>query len=196
VHLKKGTAAGPFGDLPDTVKAFALYQPPPLHHVLELILNNQVPSPITSLLAASHFMALHKDPADHTKLRPISMGSALRRVAGKYFMELYGPTFAKFLLPQGQFGIALKGGLQLMVDTARTQLHRYIDTPQPTRALLLLDMANMFNCVSRRPCKIHSKSTPNSKRVSPSLTSSTLSPTNATSAMTPGSLAASPNKRE
>jgi hypothetical protein len=160
-RLKKGTAAGPFGDLPNTVKAFALYQPPHsttlpyfswFSQVLELILNNQVPSQITPpLLAASHFMvALHKDPTDHTKLRPISMGSALRHVTGKYVMELYGPAFAKFLLPQGQFGIALKGSLQLMVDTARTQLHRHINTSQPTRALLLLNMANMFNCVSRK----------------------------------------------
>jgi hypothetical protein len=51
-HQKKGTAAGPFGDLPDTVKAFALYQPPHtavqpylqrFGQVLELILNHTVP---------------------------------------------------------------------------------------------------------------------------------------------------------
>lgn len=158
--LKKGTAAGPFGDLPDTAKAFALYQPPHSNHqpylqrftsILELILNHQVPPAISPLLAASHFMALHKDPEDPTKLRPISMGSALRRVAGKYIMEVYSTAFATYLLPLGQFGIALQGGMQLAIDSARAQLHRYIDSPPaPTRALLLLDLRNMFNCVSRQ----------------------------------------------
>jgi hypothetical protein len=87
-HLKKGTAVGPFSDLPDTIKAFAIFQPPPhsttqpylswFSQVLELILNHQVPGPIILLFTASHFiMALHKDPSDHTKLQPISMGSAL-----------------------------------------------------------------------------------------------------------------------
>ena len=102
------------------VKAFALHQPPhsttqPYFHrfskVLELILNHHVPPQIAPLLAANHFMALHKDPRDPTKLRPISMGSALRRVAGKYIMELFGHSFADFLLPHGQHGIALPGGL-------------------------------------------------------------------------------------
>jgi Reverse transcriptase (RNA-dependent DNA polymerase) len=92
----------------------------------------------------------NKDPNDPTKLRPISMGSALRRIAGKYIMTVYGPSFAEYLLPQGQYGIALNGGLQLMVDCARAQLHRYLEGPHPTRALLLLDLKNMFNCVSRQ----------------------------------------------
>jgi hypothetical protein len=79
------------------------------------------------------------------------MGSALRRIAGKYIMTLYGTTFATHLLPLGQFGIALQGGLQLLIDSARTQLHHHmISPPTPTRALLLLDLTNMFNCVSRQ----------------------------------------------
>ena len=76
-RLKKGTAAGPFADLPDTAKAFALYHPPHstfmpylqrFGQVLSLILNNTIPPAIKPLLAASHFMALHKDPDDPTKL--------------------------------------------------------------------------------------------------------------------------------
>ena len=47
-------------------------------------------------------MALHKDPTDPTKLRPISMGSALRRITGKYVMEQYGPAFAEHFLSHGQ----------------------------------------------------------------------------------------------
>ncbi|MGL5814342.1 MAG: hypothetical protein ACRCYW_13585 [Aeromonas sp.] len=86
IRLRKGTAAGPFGDLPDTLRAFALYQPPHsttkpyfdrFASFLSLVINNQVPSSIVPHIAASHFMALHKDPADPAKLRPISIGSAI-----------------------------------------------------------------------------------------------------------------------
>ena len=161
-RLKKGTAAGPFADLPDTAKAFALYHPPHstfmpylqrFGQVLSLILNNTIPPAIKPLLAASHFMALHKDPDDPTKLRPISMGSALRRISGKYIMTLHSETFARILLPQGQFGIAIKGGLQFIVDSIRTLIHRYISTLNPTRILLLLDIINMFNSISRKAAR-------------------------------------------
>jgi hypothetical protein len=54
----------------------------------ELVLNHQVPDTIGPLLAASHFMVLHKDPTDPTKLQPISMGSALQCIAGKYIMTV------------------------------------------------------------------------------------------------------------
>jgi hypothetical protein len=168
-------------------KAIALYQPPHsttlpylsrFSQVLELILNNHIPSPITPLLAASHFTALHKDPSDHTKLWPISMGSALHCVTSKYIMvELYGPTFAKFLLPQGQFGITLKGGLQLMVDTARTQLHRDTLThPSPPEPFCSLTWPTCSTAYHTKPYEVHYRSTPNSKRLFLSLTSSTPSP--------------------
>ena len=157
-HLKKGTAAGPYGDLPETTKAFALYQPKysdslpyiqPFTKVIQLILNGNLPHAIGTSLASNYFMALHKDPADHTKLRPIGMGMALRRIAGKYLMEHFRAQLATYMLPFGQFAIALKGGLQCMVDSIRAQVHRTVSGPNQTRVLLLLDIKNMFNSVSR-----------------------------------------------
>ena len=161
-HLKRGTAAGPFADLPETLRAFALYQPrnspiqpylQPFSEVLQLILANRIPPQAGPYFAANYFMALHKDPDDPTKLRPIGMGGALRRVAGKYAMEILKSRLASYLLPFGQFAIAIRGGLQFMVDSIRTQIHRYLPTTAnphlASRVLLLLDIRNMFNEVSR-----------------------------------------------
>ena len=100
-------------------------------------------------------MALHKDPTDPTKLRPISMGSALRRIAGKYIMEAYTPDIASHLIPTGQFGISTQGGLQYLIDYTRSQLHRYLDKGDTPRVLLLLDLLNMFNQVSRQAIRDH-----------------------------------------
>eukprot|EP00797_Seminavis_robusta_P007318 Sro14_g010511.1 (364) ;mRNA; f:70576-71733 len=86
-----------------------------------------IPPQLGPLLSSNYFMALHKEPSNPDKLRPIGMGAALRRV----------------------FAIAVKGGLDFMVDVARTQLHRFVSCPDPSRALLLLDIKNMFNEVSR-----------------------------------------------
>ena len=156
--LKKGTAAGPYCDLTDTLRSFALHQHketddypylPVFAQLLELILNNAIPSTLAAQFAANYFMALYKDPNDHTKLRPIGMGSALRRIAGKYIMEAFSHNFATLLLPVGQFGIAIKGGLDYMLHTARSNISRFIDLLVPTRVLLLLDIRNMFNSVSR-----------------------------------------------
>ena len=157
--LKRGTAAGPYGDLTETLKAYATHQPTDSEEYpyletfilfLQLILNNQVPAPVAGHFAANYFMALHKDPDDPTKLRPIGMGSAYRRILGKYIMEHFGSQFAAFLLPVGQFGIALKGGLDLILHMTRANIDRYLNRRQhPSRLLLLLDITNMFNSCSR-----------------------------------------------
>ena len=157
--LKRGTAAGPFGDLTETLKAYATYQPPGSDDrpyldtftlVLQLILNNQLPTQVAHCFAANYFMALHKDPRDPSKLRPIGMGSAYRRILGKYIMEYFGHQFAAFLLPVGQYGIALRGGLDFILHMTRANIDRYLNKPNdPTRVLLLLDIKNMFNSCSR-----------------------------------------------
>jgi hypothetical protein len=55
---------------------------------------------------------------------------------------------------EGQFiGIAIPGGIDFLLHSVQAQLHQYIDRPvesnlSPHRALLLLDIVNMFNEVS------------------------------------------------
>jgi hypothetical protein len=165
--LKRGTAGGPFADLTDTLKSYALFSPttqadeePSLPHfdtfaeLIQLILNNNIPESIARLLRSNRFIAFHKDPSDPTKLRPIGIGTAYRRVIGALITSTYAPDFAQLLLPQGQVGIAVKGGIELLIHSAQIQLNQYIQQPidnhqHPQRALLLLDIVNMFNETSR-----------------------------------------------
>jgi hypothetical protein len=165
--LKSGTAGGPFSDLTDVLKSYALYRPAPqgdetmprpytqtFCRILRLILSNDIPKSIVPFLSANRFIALHKDPNDDSKLRPIGIGTAYRRIAGAVIMTLYANRFSSFLLTEGQFGIAISGGIDFLLHSAQAQLHQYIDRPlasnqAPHRALLSLDITNMFNAVSR-----------------------------------------------
>jgi hypothetical protein len=84
--LKPGTAGGPFMDLTDLLKSYTLYrlspqgnEKPPCPYiqtfgqVLRLVLMNNIPPSITPFLSANRFIALHKDPNDETKLRPLAL---------------------------------------------------------------------------------------------------------------------------
>jgi hypothetical protein len=165
--LKPGTAGGPFTDLTDVLKSYALYRPNPqgdenperpyiktFGRILKLILTNKVPLSIIPFITANRFIALHKDATDETKLRPLGIGTAYRRIAGAYIMNSFAPRFSALLLQQGQFGIAIQGGIDFLLHSAQAQVYQYIDRPMesklpPHRALLLLDIVNMFNEVSR-----------------------------------------------
>jgi hypothetical protein len=83
------------------------------------------------------------------KLRPIGMGSAWRRLIGKYLIQVFAPQIAALFLPLGQLGIAVKGSIDLIIHTTKLQLELYLSPNQETRALPILDLENMFNKTSR-----------------------------------------------
>jgi hypothetical protein len=140
----------PFADLTDTLKSYALFSPttqadeePSFPHfdtfseLIQLILNNNIPESIARLLRSNRFIAFHKDPSDPTKLR----------VIGALITSTYAPDFAQLLLPQGQVGITVKGGIELLIQqhSAQIQLNQYMQQPidnhqHPQRALLLLNI--------------------------------------------------------
>jgi hypothetical protein len=169
--LKRGTAGGPVADLTDTLKSYALFAPTPqadedpspiyfstFAKIIGLILSNAIPPVIARLLRSNRFIAFHKDPNDLTKLRPIGIGTAYRRIVGALITATFSADFATFLLPQGQMGIAVHGGIDFLIHSAQTQLDHYIQQPlangqHPHRALLLLDIENMFNETSREAAK-------------------------------------------
>jgi hypothetical protein len=171
-NLKRGTAGGPFSDLTDTLKSYALFTPtsqtadeepaPPYFatfaKIIGFILANAIPPAIAPLLRSNRFIAFHKDPDHLTKLRPIGIGTAYRRIIGALIFTTYAEDFASFLLPHGQMGIAARGGIEFLIHTAQAQLDHCMQQPllkghHPQRALLLLDIINMFNKTSRACAK-------------------------------------------
>ena len=49
----------------------------PLGQLLQLLLNDQMHPNLRTHFSSNWFMALHKDPHDPSKLRPIGIGTAL-----------------------------------------------------------------------------------------------------------------------
>jgi hypothetical protein len=124
-----------------------------LTRLLNFFIHNQVPDDIRSTFAAQYVIALHKDPQNLDKIRPIGIGTALRRLAAAASITLHGHTLASYLIPHGQLGIHVPGGLDFIVHSTQAQLNTYMTQEHPTRALLTLDIANMFNAISRQACR-------------------------------------------
>ena len=100
-----------------------------------------------------YFVAFHKDVNNPKKLRPIGVPSAIRRITANLLITKNKPDFASYLLPFN-YAIGVQGGISTIVHTMRLGVEKYISTPEsngklPTRALVSLDIQNMFNAVSR-----------------------------------------------
>ena len=100
-----------------------------------------------------YFVAFHKDVNNPKKLRPIGVPSAIRRITANLLITKNKPDFASHLLPFN-YAIGVQGGISTVVHTMRLGVEKYISNPQaegklPTRALVSLDIKNMFNAVSR-----------------------------------------------
>ena len=88
-------------------------------------------------------MALRKP---NNSLRPIAVGETLRRLCRKVSGELVGFSVKSFLEPT-QVGVQTKSGCEAVVHTTRHWTKTFCDDPD--RVLVLTDISNAFNCVSR-----------------------------------------------
>jgi hypothetical protein len=69
-------------------------------------------------------------------------------------MTQFSSSFAETLAPHGQLGISISGGLDFICHSTQAQLSTFMpNLQQSSRALLLLDIVNMFNAVSRQACR-------------------------------------------
>jgi hypothetical protein len=172
---KRGTAPGPFCDPIDSLRDYAMFCPnttksnsdddspksssstyPYIDNftaLLQLALDGDIPQECHPTFSCNYFLALHKDPDDHDKIRPLGIGSAFRRISAALAITVLGFDAAEFLLPQGQFGIGIPSGLDFIIHSTMADLERHLNPTAPTRALLMLDIVNMFNAVSREACR-------------------------------------------
>jgi hypothetical protein len=87
-------------------------------------------------------------------------------------LEHHRNDIAQLCAPDGQYGIAIKGGLEFIVHKAQAQCHLFIDKPNKqkepaSRVLLLSDITNMFDEISRDPCRLLLLATPELKDMVP-----------------------------
>lgn len=118
------------------------------------VVNGEVPPKVQNILRTTYLVALQKDPEDLSKLRPLGVPSAIRRVAAVLILLTYRSHFAKALLPFN-YAIGINGGIDVITTTVRLGVDKYIRQPElkgkmPSRALVSLDIRNMFNAISRQ----------------------------------------------
>ena len=83
-------------------------------------------------------------PKKDGSYRPLGIGEAWYRAAGRVAMSLVGPSVAKDLLPY-QLGIGIKGGCEIGARLAQVAMDSRIDM-----CGILLDFKNAFNCMPRQ----------------------------------------------
>jgi hypothetical protein len=54
------------------------------------------------------------------QLQPIGIGTAYRRITGDVITNTFAADFAKLLLPQGQVGIIIHGGIEFLIHSNTT----------------------------------------------------------------------------
>ena len=162
-RIKTGTASGPFADSPELFRAFALtpsqrYGPdkeityPNLslaRSFINILHNAELPDDVLPAFNASYFLALHKKVG----LRPILIGTSLKRILGTMESSAFASDFASHLAPF-QYGIALPEGMQFLTMAIRNLIHDLLpggsNSTSASHVLLFFDIANMFNSVSQK----------------------------------------------
>jgi hypothetical protein len=117
------------------------------------IYNGEVHDLIVPYLTSTYLFCLHKDLDDPTKLQPIGVPTAIRRILASHVAKTFRNTFARHLLPYN-YAIGVPNGMDFVVKATQLQVDRFITQPQlrgdsPSRCLVSLDLKNMFNEISR-----------------------------------------------
>ena len=164
-RLKRDKSSGPFADSTDFLKdTFLVRAKTPnqkeerypnidlLSTLLNLLYEGKTPKEVRQYISANESVAFHKDPSNLNNIRPIGIGTALRRIAATHAMAATKDMAADFLSPN-QFAIGLSSGMDVITQTMQSHASRYLLNPAnthstPSRAILILDLKNMFNSVS------------------------------------------------
>ncbi|MGH7954901.1 MAG: hypothetical protein ACREOZ_02955 [Gloeomargaritales cyanobacterium] len=170
-HVTRGGAAGGLADSPDMFVALFLSQTDDSTHdisdaniklfssLLIQVLENNLSTEASPFYNSSRLIALHKNPDDELKLRPIAIGTALRRLICGHISRVNRPYFAKHLAPY-QWGIDVPNGMDFVYQATSRLVDKFVSRTEaemrdhpPTRALVQLDLQNTFNSVSRKKAR-------------------------------------------
>ena len=95
-------------------------------------------------------MALHKDPNDLTKLRPICIGGLIARLVEKVLAKHFAAEAACFLLDNNQVAINVKGGVEALIHAFTAALEALeADEAVDMSQLMMFDFdaINAYNMV-------------------------------------------------
>jgi hypothetical protein len=157
LHAAKNKGAGINADTIDLfttlVKSSIPTVKPDLHFIFDLIYQNKLPECIKRYFTDVYLFCLHKDPNDTTKLRPLGIPTAIRRLIASHVARTLRDKFSSHLLPYN-YAVGVPNGSDFVVKAMQLSIEKFIDHPQrtnklPTRAAVFFDLTNQFNSVSR-----------------------------------------------
>jgi hypothetical protein len=157
LHAAKNKGAGINADTIDLfttlVKSSIPTVKPDLHFIFNLIYQNKLPQCIKRYFTDVYLFCLHKDPKDTTKLCPLSIPTAIRRLIASHVACTLRDKLSSHLLPFN-YAVGVPSGSDFMVKAMQLSIKKNIDYPQrtnklPTRAAIFFDLTNQFNSVSR-----------------------------------------------
>jgi hypothetical protein len=124
-----------------------------IQELFNLIYQGNIPQEARHFFTDTYLFCLHKDESDNTKLRPIGIPTAIRRIIASHIAKQWKDKFALYLLPYN-FAVGVPNGMDFIIKTMQLSIERFIDQPQrrnqlPTRSAVFVDLTNMFNSVSR-----------------------------------------------
>ncbi|CAI5528571.1 unnamed protein product [Closterium sp. Naga37s-1] len=111
-----------------------------LHGTVNHLLGTYQSEQLHDLVLPARLIALDKPGGG---VRPIAIGEAILRLTAKAALKELSAEIRAYFLPV-QFGVAVPGGAECIIHTARTLL-----AEDPSRIALQLDIENAFNSVER-----------------------------------------------
>ena len=128
-----------------------------LREVVNLLISGKVPVQVARFLAGGNLVALEKNkPNCPPDIRPIAVGEAIRRLAGKCLCFMTKAKAHDFLAPF-QHGVACQGGAEKIIHGLRSCVDEHWH--EVDFAVLKIDLHNAFNRVSRQAvlnaCALH-----------------------------------------
>ena len=100
-----------------------------------------------------YLFCVQKEAGDPSKLRPLGIPAAMRRVLASHAASTLRQRFATALAPLN-LCVGVEGGMDFIVTSTQLGVDKFITEPLnrselPSRIAILLDLRNMFNKVSR-----------------------------------------------
>ena len=110
--------------------------------LLRCIQEGAIPPLISRFLASAELVALVKDTEDDTKLRPLAISSAFRRMASSWALSTHSAAAEEAVGPQ-QLGLT-RDGREIGIQNIRRAYEN-----DPTYIVAAIDVKNAFNTVRR-----------------------------------------------
>jgi hypothetical protein len=102
---------------------------PDLQFIFNTIYQNNLPDVIKRYFTDVYLFCLHKDPNNHSKLHPLGIPAAIRRLIATHVARSLKSKFASHLLPY-KYAIGIPDGTSFVVKAMQLAIKKFIDAPQ------------------------------------------------------------------